>query len=249
MRPLEQRLFELRDRGTIVVAHRGDPVRFPENTLAAYRAAAELGVDMIEFDIRETRDAQFVCIHDATFDRTTDSGAALGPDRRVEDATLEDARRLDAGHGERVPELVAALAAMRPAIPMIERKAGSARDLIELLRTHDLLDDVLLQAFDWDWIEDVRQLEPRIALGLLGGDSDRPRLRAEDLPRIRSIGACLVHWQVDRITADDVTMLGDEIVTCVFTANESEEFDRVIGIGIDAITTNYPARLLEHLAR
>ena len=66
----------------ILAAHRGDRFNYPENTMLAYRKAAELGVDQIEIDIRITKDGELVIIHDATVDRTTNGTG------KVKDFTL-----------------------------------------------------------------------------------------------------------------------------------------------------------------
>ncbi|TMB12920.1 MAG: glycerophosphodiester phosphodiesterase, partial [Deltaproteobacteria bacterium] len=55
----------------LVIAHRGASGTSPENTLAAFRRAAELGADMIELDVQVTRDGAVVVIHDYTLERTT----------------------------------------------------------------------------------------------------------------------------------------------------------------------------------
>ena len=108
----------------VVIAHRGSPSSSgaPENTLGAFRAAIDAGADWLEFDVRATRDGQLVVLHDATVDRTTDgSGAIAG-------LTLEQARALDAGNGERIPtvdEVVRlARAAGVPILPEIKDGPG-----------------------------------------------------------------------------------------------------------------------------
>ena len=75
----------------LVIAHRGASGTSPENTLAAFRRAAELGADMIELDVQVTRDGAVVVIHDYTLERTT---TGTGP---VSAHTLADIRRCDAG--------------------------------------------------------------------------------------------------------------------------------------------------------
>ncbi|MBQ7376514.1 MAG: glycerophosphodiester phosphodiesterase [Clostridia bacterium] len=87
-----------------VAAHRGWSEKYPENTMIAYRAAAELGVDQIEIDVRVTKDGELVIIHDATVDRTTNGTG------KVEDLTLAELLELDAGSwkgaefaGQRIP--------------------------------------------------------------------------------------------------------------------------------------------------
>ncbi len=89
-----------------VAAHRGASTTHPENTMAAFRRAAEVGVDQIETDVRVTKDGHLVLIHDGTVDRTTNGSG------KVCEMTLEELRTLDAGSwkgeefaGERIPLL------------------------------------------------------------------------------------------------------------------------------------------------
>jgi glycerophosphoryl diester phosphodiesterase len=74
-----------------VAAHRGWSEKYPENTMLAYKKAADLGVDQIEIDVRVTKDGELVIMHDATVDRTTNGTG------KVEDLTLAELRALDAG--------------------------------------------------------------------------------------------------------------------------------------------------------
>src|SRR6266850_146761 len=92
----------------LVIAHRGDSAHRPENTLAAFAAALEIGAAIAEFDVHLTRDGEVVVIHDATLDRTTNGHGA------VRNMTLAEIRRFSAGYparfgstytGERVPTL------------------------------------------------------------------------------------------------------------------------------------------------
>lgn len=89
-----------------VAAHRGWSGKLPENTMPAFRAAAELNVDQIEMDIHATKDGQIVVIHDDTVDRTTNGSG------HVHDFTLSELEKLDAGkvrgmegQGYRIPTL------------------------------------------------------------------------------------------------------------------------------------------------
>ncbi len=89
-----------------VAGHRGLSSRFPENTLPSFQAALEAGLDMIELDVRMTKDDVLVVMHDDTVDRTTD-GSGL-----IRSMTLEQVKALDAGikfsekfRGVRVPSL------------------------------------------------------------------------------------------------------------------------------------------------
>ncbi len=94
------------------MAHRGNRVACPENTLAAFRKAFADGVDILETDLHLTADGVFVCIHDGTVDRTTDG---QGP---IAEMTLAQVKSLSASYGrpeyhaERVPTLAELAAAL-----------------------------------------------------------------------------------------------------------------------------------------
>ncbi len=90
-----------------VAAHRGWRSAYPENTMSAFKAALDLGVDQIETDIRITRDGELVLIHDATVDRTTNGTG------KVCDKLFAELRALDAGsymgdafRGEQIPTFI-----------------------------------------------------------------------------------------------------------------------------------------------
>ena len=74
-----------------VIAHRGASSSAPENTIEAFKLAMEEGADMLELDVRQTRDSQLVVIHDVTIDRTTDGSG------RINDFTYDQLKRFDAG--------------------------------------------------------------------------------------------------------------------------------------------------------
>jgi glycerophosphoryl diester phosphodiesterase len=115
-----------------VIAHRGDSDRHPENTLASFRAALDVGAQLVEFDVQMTGDGEVVVLHDPTLDRTT---SGRGP---VSAMTAAQVRRLSAGYAarfgnrhaqERVPTLAETLEVLRGrAIAMIEIKPESVSE-------------------------------------------------------------------------------------------------------------------------
>ena len=110
-----------------IVAHRGASVDAPENTMAAFRRAWELGAEAIELDVRLSRDGAVVVIHDEDTRRTA------GVDKLVSEQTLAELRALDAGswrgptfRGERIPTLAEVLAALPPGRTVhVEIKSGA----------------------------------------------------------------------------------------------------------------------------
>jgi glycerophosphoryl diester phosphodiesterase len=164
----------------LVIAHRGDSAHRPENTLASFANALELGAELVEFDVQLTQDGQVVVLHDATVDRTTDGSG----DVRL--LRLSELRKLSAGYpqrfgarygGERVPTLAEALALVRGrARAMIEIKADSvgddatggveARTLAEVRRA-GMEQDVALLSFDRRALLRCRDQAPAITRGHL----------------------------------------------------------------------------------
>ena len=78
---------------TRVWAHRGASASAPENTLAAFEKAVEMGADGIELDVHRSRDGKLVVIHDETVDRTSDGRG------RVMDLTCQELKKLDFSMG------------------------------------------------------------------------------------------------------------------------------------------------------
>jgi len=246
--PVWQHLRDAVKAGPVVVAHRGASEDCPENTVAALRAGVAAGALVVEFDVQQTKDGAWVLLHDATCDRTTDAVARLGrKDVRIDELTLEQTRALDAGVwkgkafvGERLPTLAEALAAIFPAIPLVERKAGDAKALVDELRRLDAIDRVVVQAFDWPWLHEVRAAEPRLALGVLGGKA----LSKAQLDEAAAMQARLVHWDhrtLDVAAAAQARAVG--ALLCVYTVDPDVLLLGAAAIGCDLITTNRPARM------
>jgi glycerophosphoryl diester phosphodiesterase len=162
----------------LIIAHRGDSAHVPENTLASFAAALEVGADLMEFDVQLTKDGAVIVIHDATVNRTTDGRG------RVHDMTLAQIRTLSAGYpsrfgathrGERVPTLGEALALLKDrARVMVEIKSDSVTDdaesgiearVIAEVRKAGMERDVALLSFSRRALLRCRKLAPEIVRG------------------------------------------------------------------------------------
>lgn len=150
-----------------VVAHRGAHNGIPENTLAAYEAAIEMGVDFVEVDLRTTRDGHIVSVHNKEIDSyVTDGTIGL-----VSQMTLEQLRRLDIGSrigpkwsSERIPTFEEILAFCKGRVGIyLDLKDASVPKLVELVRKWDMTGQVLWYA-DSDKLERVARLCPECIL-------------------------------------------------------------------------------------
>lgn len=159
----------------LITAHRGACRSAPENTLAAFEAAAALGVDAVEVDTKLTRDGQAVVIHDQTLERTTNGRG------RVRLHTLAELEALEAGAhfgpeyaGERVPSLARVLEAVAGRL-LINIEIGnyaSPRDalpraVVETVRACGVERRVLFASFNPLALRAARRLAPEIPCALL----------------------------------------------------------------------------------
>jgi glycerophosphoryl diester phosphodiesterase len=245
--PLLERLRAAARDGMLVAGHRGASADHPENTAAAFRAAAAAGAQFVEFDVHQTRDGAWVVLHDATCDRTTDAVARYGRKGvRIAELDLAEVRTLDAGRwfapacaGERIPTLAEALAAAAPAVPMVEQKGGDAAALAAALQQLGAQDRVVVQSFDWAWLQEFHRAAPQVVVGALGtGELDAERLAA--LP---VTGARFVHWDHRTLTvaAAAAVQRGGWLLG-VYTVDPELTMAGAARFGCDFVTTNRPAQ-------
>ncbi|MHB1482408.1 MAG: glycerophosphodiester phosphodiesterase, partial [Bellilinea sp.] len=165
-----------------VMAHRGNRVHCPENTLASFQRAIDEGADIIETDLHLSGDDNFVCIHDATLDRTTNG---TGP---VADKTLEELKQLSASYGrpefeaERIPTLDELILLLPPDRALaLELKTNRflnpaiARQLVNQLRRGGIFDRTVLLSFHLDYMQSVQREAPEIPIGLISLTNPFPR--------------------------------------------------------------------------
>lgn len=250
----------------VVIAHRGYSAVAPENTLPAFERALAAGADLIELDYHHSRDGQLIVIHDATLDRTTDATNRWGGQNlRVADRTLAELRSLQAGIGfqpsypqARLSTLSEAMAVIqRGSVTLIERKGGDAAACVDLLRREGLVNRVVVQSFDWDYLRDYRRLDSEQVLGALGPPGSRGGKKLTDaekalspawLDEIKALGAQVTVWnrQVDAAAVQAAHERGLKV--WVYTINEAPVADTLLAAGVDGIITDNPALIWRALA-
>lgn len=242
------------------VAHRGASGVAPENTLAAVRAAAGTGADMVEVDVQRSADGVLVIMHDTTLERTTDAEEVF-PDREdydLADFTFDELRQLDAGSwfdeafaGEQIPTLDEVIAALPGGAGLLlevkspELYPGLAADVAEALagwpgyvRAHPRAQRLVVQSFDWDFMREYHELQPGVAVGLLGGPPSDAEL-VELAAWADQINPS--HTTVDAEVIDRIHELGMSVN--VYTVNDPQRMRELVELGVDGIITNYPAVL------
>ena len=230
----------------LLIAHRGLSARYPENTLAAFRAAIEAGGEMLELDVGLSADGHVIVLHDDTLDRTTNG------EGRLADSLIERLNMLDAGAwfdrsfaGERLPTLAEALDLARgrsavnieikPEAAGSELRGGVEEKVVALVRERHMEEAVLVSSFAPFVVERIKRLAPNLSTALLYGravDFDPVEL----VTRVRADG---LNMSRRHLTADLVRRLhASGRFLCVYTVDSPEELERVSALGVDGIFTN-----------
>ena len=250
----------------LVIAHRGGRSLGPENTLYTFQQAADLGVGVLELDLRSTKDGHLVVIHDETVDRTTNGTGT------VNSYDLDDLKKLDAayrwsaktaasfplrGQGIQVPtlsEVFEAFPELRVNIEIKDIRPDSLSKICRAIRDYNMMDNVMIASFDAGALDEFRSLCPEVATS--AGASE----------------AIVFYWlqwlHLGSIYAPDAQALqipekyGDNFIVNqrfleaahnrnmrvhVWTVNDANTMKQLIQLGVDGIMTDYPQRLLETL--
>jgi glycerophosphoryl diester phosphodiesterase len=246
-----------------IIAHRGASAEAPENTLAAFRRALELGVGMIELDVQLTADRVPVVIHDASLSRTTDG------EGKVSSLRLADLGAISAGawyheryRSERIPtlaevcQLVAGRAEINAEIKGSEGIAETARAAVQVSLQTGRLDSTLFSSFDPEALRSCRAESSHARLALLTGpgsltpadagspsEPEAPVLNR--LSRWSNLRLEAAHLHASLVTGRLVDALHREgLAVNVYTVDDPTSVRKLSGLGVDGVFTNDPGALL-----
>ncbi len=246
---------DLYHKRTLNFAHRGARAAAPENTLAAFRLAAEKGAHGVELDVQLSRDGEAVAIHDLTVDRTTDGRGA------VRHMTLAQLKALDAGSwfdtifaGERIPTLQEVFHAIGHRLlvnveikSLPGRSQGLEAEVVRLIEDNNLAHRVIVSSFRASSLRKVKRLNPNIATAVLYAPGLPFSVRRAWLGRM---APCEFHHPhhsiVDERFMTWARQKGYRVNT--WTVNEADEMRRLLDLSVDGIITDRPGLLSEILA-
>lgn len=242
------------DSATGIIAHRGFSGLAPENTLAAVEMAIDAGAHMVEVDVGMTADGQVICLHDETLDRTTNGRG------RPSEHRLEAIRRLDAGSwfskehaGERVPTLAEVFETAKGRVLVnVEIKPeavdhGAAAAVVTLVRAHGMADQIVVSSFAPEALRRIKVADPAIATASLFNKKLHAGL--DPLEVTTEVGSRGFNIAAGRVTADILDRCHRHgIPVAVYTVNDPDDMRRLVRMGVDAIFTDHPDRLVRVLS-
>jgi glycerophosphoryl diester phosphodiesterase len=257
----------IRGEWPVNLAHRGASALAPENTIEAFRLAVEAGAGGLELDVHMTRDGHIVVIHDATVDRTTSGTGA------VSEMTLDELRRLDAGHnfspdggptrpyrgrGVRMSTLGEVFREFPGVAVNIDIKVGSPgieESVLGVLRETNASEHVLVVSTSHAIVKRFRKVSGgHVTTGAskweIGVFYLLSRLRLERLvrPAYDALQVPLRHRGIPVVTPRFVRAAHARGVRVdVWTINQADEMRRLLDLGVDVIMTDRPGMLAEVL--
>lgn len=224
----------------VAIAHRGDPIGHRENTLPAFAAALAQGADMLELDLRRTRDGAIVVLHDQSLLRL------WGLDASVGDLDLAEVARL----GERdvrIPTLRQVLEAVPPEVELMVD--FTRREVVEgalaAVTAAEALERSLFVTGNVPALRMLRGLSAEARLGLTWTEEGHVPVAL-----LRELNA--EYWNPMSMLVRDaaVEIVHDmELQVSCWTVDESEEMARVCAASVDAVVSNQVMALLKFLGR
>ena len=237
---------------TKIYAHRGASGYAPENTMAAFRKAVELGSDGIECDVQMTTDGRLVVCHDETLERTTDGKGF------IKDYSYDELRELDAGswfdgrfRNERIPRLVELLELVKDnnMLLNIEIKSGIVlypgieEKILAQVDAFRLQKKTIISSFNHYSVKKCRDIAPWARTGILYMEGLYKPWNYMDTLDCRY--AHPFYLALAPEISKELKARGYKIN--VFTINDPKEAVRLAEMGVDGIITNFPDRIAEAL--
>ena len=242
-------------KNIVVEGHRGFCAKYPENTMISFKAAIELGVDAIEFDVWLTKEKIPVIMHDGNAYRT------CGVDKHVRDMTLDEVKTLDAGYerkfgnlytgkGVTVPTLEELLIYCKEVCPNIrlgvEIKEYTEENVdltVALLKKYGFFDDCYFYAFNARIIKYLYEKYDGRTMGY--PDFQMGEFEPDSYSYYKEIGLgmSIVKSEVAPI------FIGKGLPMHMYCADTREDVELCINKGADLITANDPTELLKYLGR
>ena len=236
-----------------VIAHRGAHIGIPENSLAAYQKAIDLGCDFVEIDVRTTKDNKFVSVHNSTIDAYVE-----GKTGKVRDMTLAELRKLDIGEkigqeweNTRIPTFEEILKLCRGKIGIyLDLKDAEPVALIEIIKEYKMEANVVwyISAFFNKTLMEIKTNCPKCLVMPDVGDEQniekvavayQPKVIASDMDHLSKSFVKKAHEKNAMVFVDDSENNLDKL---------EKEWKKIIDWGTNGIQTDQPEALIRFIS-
>lgn len=233
--------FPLQDGYTAICGHRGSPLHLPENTLAAFDAALDVGAELLEFDVRLAACGTPVVHHDRTLERMASRPG------RLDHFTARELRNIPLAHHQHIPTLdeVIELAHQRANLAVEIKEHRALEPTLRVLQKHRIARDVLIMSFVYKTVRGLGSHGAGLHAGLLmGQETLDPRVRIReafpmyDVKRLGASYLCIHHVLHHRGLAAVCKQMGIPVGT--WTVNKADAIQKMLDLGVHMIITDFP---------
>lgn len=233
-------------RHVVAIAHRGEHLHHPENTMPAFEEAIRVGADFIEVDVQTTADGKLVLSHDGTVDRCTNGHG------KVSEMTFEQLEALDAGiksgaefTNVRMPAFDQALDLARGKIGIyVDVKYASAKDLVSHIDGHGMTEHVVIYC-GLNLAKQIQELNPKLKVMPESNSVEHSKLLVDQLhPKVIAFGARDFTPEIIAVVKGADAQI---YVDRMGATDNPEGWESAIAAGADGIQTDRPGPLVEYL--
>lgn len=233
------------------IAHRGFSSEAPENSIESFKKAAKSGIDMVEFDVHETKDGRIIVMHDQTLDRTTDGKGV------IKDLTLKEIRKFHEANGEHVPTIEEVIRILRKncALNIEIKDKHLANKVLAIIKKEKIQNKVMISSVHAGVIRLIKQKEPKIKTAWLVSIT---RWKLTILYSLRSFLPYFLVRMAKKMKTDSIglqyRLVTDKLVKSlhknnlsigVWTVNNKKDIQTMKLLGVDAIISDKPNLLID----
>jgi len=234
---------------TYVVAHRGAHRGIPENTLAAYQKAIDLGCDYVEIDIRKTKDGKFVSVHNATIDAYTE-GRVKG---KVGEFTLAELKQLNIGkrvgpdwENERIPIFEDILKLCKGRIGIyLDLKEPDIKAQIAIIKKYGMERDIIWY-IPASYMDAIKEVKKNCNECIVMPDPGSKKNIKEVVKEVHPLVLATDMGELNKEYMTIAKGLNVKVITDDKKGNV-EEWKKILEMGADGIQTDDPEKLIQFL--
>lgn len=218
----------------LIIGHRGVPTLEPENTISSFKKAEELGVDMVEMDLRLTKDDQIVVVHDWNLIRM------YGVNAEIKDLTVEQIKKIS---HDQIPTFEEVLSEVKTPMNLHIKVSGMEKKILDLVK--EFPHRVLISSVFPRILKKIRTLDGNIRLGLIiGGPELHLMFILNQL--VKKLNLYSIHPKNVLVSFASMPILRwHKRKVIVWDVNRKKDFDRMVKLRVDGIITDSPQKFIE----
>lgn len=222
------------------IAHRGAKAYEPENTLQSFQKALDLHADGIELDVHLSSDGHIIVMHDETIDKMTNGKGEINT------YTLTELKSFLIADKLQIPTLneVFDLVNKKCFINVELKNADTAKQVVSLIEKYISekgwnYQHFIVSSFDWNALEEVHHLNPKILIGVLTEEDLQPALAFAE-----STKAYAIHPDFQLLNKENTKAIQEKgFLVFPWTVNSQEDIQKVKSYNVDGIISDNPDKI------